>query len=132
MGPSGGSTAIWLAPAEDEGEAEFVGLVVFFGAGAAVTAVVSAAAGGVQVAVVATMAVAVSFTELTDAAFGATAICASTLTVCPAASGPTLHQAVPSPRVQPLLNVGFWLDGWAVSATDTSEVDPFFAATCTR
>jgi hypothetical protein len=112
--------------------AELVGLVVFFGAAAAVTAVVSAAAGGVHVAVVATLAVAVSFTELTEVAFDATAICASRLTVCPAVIDPTLHEAVPSPLVQPLLNVGFWLDGWAVSATVTSEAGPFFAATCTR
>jgi hypothetical protein len=31
----------------------------------------------------------------------------------------------------PLLNSGFWLDGCAVSATDTSEADPFLAETCT-
>ena len=26
-----------------------------------------------------------------------------------------MHEAVPSPLVQPLVNSGFWLDGWAVS-----------------
>jgi hypothetical protein len=31
----------------------------------------------------------------------------------------------------PLLNSGFWFDGCAVSATDTSEADPFLAETCT-
>jgi hypothetical protein len=126
MGPSG-STARWLPP---DGEGEL--LVVFFGAAAAVTRVVSAAAGGVHVAVVVTLAVAVSFTELTEVAFDATAICASRLTVCPAVIDPTLHVAVPSPLVQPLLNVGFWLVGWSVSATDTSAADPFFAATWIR
>ena len=42
-----------------------------------------------------------------------------------------LHEAVPSPLAQPLLNVGFWLVGCAVSATDTSEADPFCVVTCT-
>ncbi len=41
------------------------------------------------------------------------------------------HEAVPSPLAQPLVNVGFWLDGCAVSATDTSEADPFCVETCT-
>jgi hypothetical protein len=45
-------------------------------AGAAVTAVVSDAAGGVHFAVVVTLAVAVSVTELTEVAFEATGICA--------------------------------------------------------
>ena len=95
------------------------------------TVVVSAAAGGVHFAVVSTLAVAVSFTELTEVAFDATAIRASRLTVCPAVIEPMPHDAVPSPVMQPLLNVGFWLDGCAVSATDTSEADPFWAETCT-
>lgn len=34
-----------------------------------------------------------------------------------------VHEAVPS-LAQPLVNSGFWLDGCAVSATDTSEADP--------
>jgi hypothetical protein len=42
-----------------------------------------------------------------------------------------LHEAVPSPLAQPLLNVGFWLVGCAVSATVTSEADPFSVVTCT-
>ena len=100
---------------------------VFFGEGeAAVTAVVSAAAGGVHFAVVTTLAVAVSFTEPTEVAFDATAIRASRLTVCPVVIEPMLHDAVPSPLGQPLLNVGFRLDGCAVSARDTSEADPPF------
>jgi len=43
----------------------------------------------------------------------------------------TVHEAVPSPLVQPLVNLGFWLDGWTVSATDTSEAEPFLVETCT-
>ena len=36
-----------------------------------------------------------------------------------------VHEAVPSPLLQPLVNVGFWLVGCDVSATVTSEADPF-------
>ena len=122
MGPSG-STAMCVA--SGEAPAAFFVFFVFF-AEAAVTAVVPAAAGGVHFAVVTTLAVAVSFTEPTEVAFDATAICASRLTVCPVVIEPTLHDAVPSPLGQPLLNVGFWLDGCAVSATDTPEADPPF------
>ena len=98
---------------------------------AAVTAVVSAAAGGVHFAVVTTLAVAVSFTELTEVALDATAICASRLAGCLVVTEPMLHEAVPSPVAQPLVKVGFWLDGCTVSATDTSEADPFWVETCT-
>jgi hypothetical protein len=42
-----------------------------------------------------------------------------------------VHEAVPSPLAQPLVNAGFWLDGCVVSATDTSEADPFCVETCT-
>ena len=38
---------------------------------------------------------------------------------------------MPSSLAHPLLNSGFWLDGCAVSATDTSEADPFLVETCT-
>jgi hypothetical protein len=92
---------------------------------AAVTAVVSAAAGGVHFSVVATLAVAVSFTELTEVAFDATAIWACRLVGCFAVTELMAHEAVPSPLVQPLVNVGFWLDGCAVSATDTFEAVAF-------
>jgi hypothetical protein len=72
MGPSG-STA--MCAAFGEAGAEFwADFFVFVAAEAAVTAVVSAAAGGVHFAVVTTLAVAVSFTELTEVAFEATAI----------------------------------------------------------
>ncbi|HLM89423.1 MAG TPA: hypothetical protein VK284_10415 [Streptosporangiaceae bacterium] len=122
---SGEASAVFLA---------FFAFFVFFAffAEAAVTAVVTAAAGGVHFAVMTTLAVAVSFTELTEAAFDATGMRASRLTVCPVVIEPMLHDAVPSPLGQPLLNVGFWLDGCAVSATDTPEADPpFRAETCT-
>jgi hypothetical protein len=126
IGPSG-STAMCVA----SGEAPpLAGFFAFF-AEAAVTAVVSAAAGGVHFAVVTTLAVAVSFTELTEDAFGATAIWACRLAGCFVVTELTPHEAVPSPLAQPLLNAGFWLDGCAVSATDTSEADPFRVETCT-
>jgi hypothetical protein len=135
MGPSG-STAMCAAPPLEAGVAEFFVVFVFLvfvaAAAAPVTAVVSAAAGGVHFAVVVTLAVAVSFTELTEVAFDATAICASRLTVCPPDIEPMLHEAVPSPLGQPLLNVAFWLDGCALSATDTPGADPFLVETCTR
>jgi len=99
------------------------------GADAAVTAVVSVAVGGVQVPVPATVAVAVSFTELTEVALDATAICACKLAGCFVVTEAMLHVAVPPPLAQPLVNVGFWLDGCAVSATDTSEADPFWVET---
>jgi hypothetical protein len=43
----------------------------------------------------------------------------------------TVHEAVPLPLGQPLVNSGFWLDGCAVSVTDTSEADPFTVVTVT-
>ena len=100
-------------------------------AAAAVTVVVSAAAGGVHFAVVTTLAVAVSFTELTEVALDATAICACRLAGCFVVTELMRHEAVPSPLAQPPVNVGFWLDGCTVSATDTSEADPFCVETCT-
>ena len=35
------------------------------------------------------------------------------------------------PSAHPLVNVGFWLVGSAVSATDTSAAVPFLVDTCT-
>ena len=121
MGPSGSTTR--CSPALGEAEPEL-------DAAAAATVVVSAAAGGVHFVVVTTLAVAVSFTELTEAAFDATAICAFRL-VAFVVTELRLHEAVPSSLAHPLLNVGFWLDGCAVSATDTSEAVPFLVDTCT-
>jgi hypothetical protein len=127
-GPSG-STSWCVTPAEDvvfaalpEAEAE---------AAAEVTAVVSAAAGGVHFAVVTMLAAAVSVTDLTEVAFDPTAICASRLVDCLVVTEPTLHVAVPSPLAQPLVNSGFCPDGCAVSVTDTSDTDPFSAETST-
>jgi hypothetical protein len=90
-----------------------------------------AAAGGVHVAVVTTLAVTVSFTEVTEVAVDATAIWALRLVGWAAVTELTPHTAVPLPEAQPLLNMGFWLDGCAVSATDTSEADPFWVEICT-
>ena len=120
MGPSG-STAM-RAAALGEAEPELF-------AAAAVTVVVSAAAGGVHFVVVTTLAVAVSFRELTEVALDATAIFAFRL-VAFVVTELRRHEAVPF-WAHPPLNVGFWLDGCAVSATDTSEAVPFLADTCT-
>ena len=73
----------------------------------------------------------VSFTELTAVASDATAIPASRLAGCLAVTELMLQEAVPS-LAQPLLNLGFRLDGSAASVTVTPEADPFFVETCTR
>jgi hypothetical protein len=124
MGPSGNTARFGVAGdfftvAFALALADFVGAVV-------VTAVVMAAAGGVHVAVVTTLAVTVSFTEVTEVAVDATAIWAFRLVGWVVVTELRPHTAVPLPEAQPLLNVGFWLDGCAVSATDTSEADPFW------
>jgi hypothetical protein len=103
---------------------------VFVDAEAAVTTVVSAAAGGFHPVLV-TLAVAISVTELTAVAFAATAICAVRLAGCVVVTELMLHEVLPLPWAQPLLNRGFWLDGCAVNATHTSEADPFCVETCT-
>ena len=121
MGPSG-STATCVAAGE---------VVADFAGAAAVTAVVSAAAGGVHFCVVTTLAVAVSFTELTEVAFAGIAIWAFRLIGCFAVTELMVHEAAPLPLAQPLVNVGFWLDGCAVSATDTFEAAAFWVETCT-
>src|SRR5579862_2678540 len=120
IGPSG-STAICST-----GDADPLADAV--GEAAAVTEVVSSAAGGVHLTVVDTLAVAVSFTELTEVAFAATGTCAFRL-VPLVVTELSLHEAVPSSLAQPPLNVGFWLDGVTVSATDTSEAVPFLVDT---
>ena len=101
------------------------------------TVVVSAAAGGVHFEVVATVAVAVSFTEATEVAFDATATLAPKVTACLSVTEAMLHEAVPSPLAvpsslaQPLLNLGCTLDGCAASPTVMPDADPFFVETCT-
>ena len=120
MGPSG-STMSGEAPAED---------VDLPAAVAAVTAVLSLAAGGVHLAVVVTLAVAVSLTELTEDALEATAICAFRPVACLSVTEPSVHDAV-SFLLQPLVNTGFWLVGCEVSATVTPDAEPFSVETVT-
>src|SRR5689334_6554689 len=99
---------------------------------AAVTATVSAAAGGVHLAEVVTLAVAVSFTEVTEVASDATGICACRVTGCLSDTALTGHLADPLLSPQPPVNKGFWLDGWEVRATVTPDADPpSLAETCT-
>jgi hypothetical protein len=130
MGPSGSTARFGVAGEAFAFAFVFTLALAGFAGVAAVTAVVMAAAGGVHAAVVTTLAVAVSFTEVTEAAVDATAIWAFRL-VGWVVTELTPHTAVPLPEAQPLLNVGFWLDGCAVSATDTSEADPFWVEICT-
>jgi hypothetical protein len=104
-------------PPDEEPEAE---------GDAAVTDTVSAAAGGVHFAVVTMLAVAVSFTELTELALAATGICALSVTggLSVSFTDAIVQEPVPLPLAQPLVNVGFWLVGAEVSLTVTSEAGP--------
>jgi len=125
IGPSGrlpsGETPGDDAPADELAAAD-----------AAVTATVSAAAGGVHLSVVATLAVAVSVTEVTELAPAATGMCALKDTGCLSDTELTVQLTVPSPLRQPPVNTGFWLVGRAVRATVTSDAEPLFAVeTCT-
>jgi hypothetical protein len=92
-----------------------------------VTDVVAVAAGSVHLTVVATLAVAVSFSELTEDAFDATAIFACRV----AGTFATVQEAGETTLVQPLVNSGFSVDGWAASTTDTFEAEPSLVETCT-
>ena len=75
------------------------------------------------------LAVAVSRTDVASDPAG---ICACRLAGDLSESEPTEHAAVPSPLAQPLVNVGFWLEGWVTRATDTFAADPLFSVeTCT-
>ena len=125
IGPSG-RLATDVIPSGDVPAGELAGE-----AGAAVTATVSAAAGGVHFPVVTTLAVAVSFTEVTELALAATGICALRDTGCLSDTEPTAQLAVPSPLTQPLVYTGFWLAGWEVRATVTPDAEPFAVETCT-
>jgi hypothetical protein len=78
------------------------------------------------------LAVAVSFTEVIEVAPDATGICAWRSAGCLSDTELTVQLAVPSPLAQPLVNVGFWLEGWPTRATDTFAADPLFSVeTCT-
>ena len=116
MGPSG-SVVVGEAPAD-----ALAGV-----ADAEVTATVSAADGGVHFAEVAMLAAAVSFTEVTEVAPDATAICACSFAGLLSDTELTVQVAVPSPLAQPLVNVGFWLDGCEVRVTDTLAAEPLFS-----
>ena len=105
IGPSG-SAPPGETPAGDEPAGDLAGE-----AEAAVTATVSAADGGVHFFVVTMLAVAVSFTEVTEVAPAATGICALSETGCLSDTALTVQLAVPAPLAQPLVNVGFWPDG---------------------
>ena len=125
-GPSGS-----VVPGETPGDDALVGELLA-DADAAVTATVSVAAGGVHFSVVVTLAVAVSFTEVTELALAATGICALRVTGCLPDTELTAQLVVPSPLRQPLVNTGFWLVGLALSATVTPEAEPPFPVeTCT-
>jgi hypothetical protein len=121
IGPSG-SAPSGTTPAGDEPAGDLAGE-----AEAAVTATVSAADGGVHFSVVTMLAVAVSFTEVTDLALAATGICALSEAGCLSDTALTAQLAVPAPVAQPLVNLGFWPDGWAVRATVTSAAEPLFS-----
>jgi hypothetical protein len=100
--------------------------------GAAVTVTVSAAAGGVHFSVVATLAVAVSVTEVTEVASAAIGICTCKVAGLLSDTALTVQDAVPAPLAQSLVNAGFWLDGLAVRATVTPDAEPLFRVeTCT-
>jgi hypothetical protein len=73
------------------------------------------------------LAVAVSFTEVTEVALAATGICALSETGCLSDTELIVQLAVPAPLAQPLTNLGFWPDGWAVRATVTSVAEPLFS-----
>jgi hypothetical protein len=98
---------------------------------AEVTAVVSATVGAFHFCVVTMLAVAVSQTDLTEVALDATATWACRMTGRFAETVLTVQAAVSSPLVQPWVNVAFWLVGWVVSVTDTSEADVFRVETRT-
>jgi len=74
---------------------------------AQVTGVVSATVGAFQFCVVAMLAVAVSLTDLTEVALDASAIWARRTTGRFTETELTVQAAVPSPLVQPLMNVAF-------------------------
>jgi hypothetical protein len=75
--------------------------------------------------------VAVSCTELPEAALAGTGIWACRLTALVSVTVPTAQSAVLPPWAQPLVNAGFWLDGAELRATDTPAAEPFWTETVT-
>ena len=73
------------------------------------------------------LAVAVSFTEVTEVALDATGICALRVVGSLSDTELTVQVAVWSPLAQPLVNVGFRLEGCATRPTDTLAADPMFS-----
>jgi hypothetical protein len=98
---------------------------------AAVTATVTDAEGGVHDDAVVALAVAVSFTEVTEEALDATGTCTLNAAVFALATEPTVHFFVPSPLPQPLTKAGPSPDGCAASAMDTPAAAPSVAETLT-
>jgi hypothetical protein len=123
MGPSGSVVPGAAAGGGEELADDLVGE-----AGGAVTATVTAADGGVHFAEVTMLAVAVSRTEVASDPAG---ICACRLMGALSDTEPAAHAAVPFPLAQPLVTVGFWLDGCAARATDTLVAGPFSVETWT-
>ena len=119
MGPSGSASSGKGLASDDVGD------------DAEVTAVASDALGGFHFCVVTMVATAVSFTDLTEVALDATAMWACAITGLLTETELIVHDAVPSPLVQPLVNVGFWLVGCAVSVMNTFETDVFWVETRT-
>jgi hypothetical protein len=98
---------------------------------AAVTATVSDAAGGVHCTEGTMLAVAISFTELTELALAATGICAWRLTGCLSVTEVNAHSVPPLPLAQPLVKLGCWPAGSEVSVRSTPETGPFCVETVT-
>lgn len=96
----------------------------------AVTEIATDAAGSLTTSAV--LPVAVSWTDFTEVAVEATAICAwSWRTADDASTAPRAHDAVPSWLPQPKLNFGVWPDGAAVSLTVAAETFPPVVQTLT-
>jgi hypothetical protein len=131
IGPSGsvvpGETPAGDAPVGDALDGDLPGE-----ADAALIATVSAAAGGVHFSVVATLAVAVSVTEVTEVEPDAIGTCTCRVTGFLSDTALTVQVAVPAPLAQSLVKAGFWLDGLVVRVTVTPDTEPLFLVeTCT-
>ena len=122
IGPSG-SVVPGATPAGDVPVGELDGE-----ADAAVTATVSAADGGVHFSVVADAGRGGQLHRGDRGGAGRDRdICALSETGRLSDTELTLQLAVPAPLAQPLVNVGFRLDGWAARATVTSAAEPLLS-----